>query len=201
MLVGGHFTEPGLASGVVPGSVGIDIQGPASSASDSLQILNPSLESFETGIKLRNVSGVRVTGRIENTGPSYHFGTAISIDGTPITSVGPSRANMIMGSVIGGSAVGIQLGAGAKSTQIIGNSIVDTLAQINVGSGANGTLILGGEILGSTAGTGGARWTSGVGFPYTGTPCSTGSLYTRTDTVNVGDGVLYTCQAGTWVLK
>jgi nitrous oxidase accessory protein NosD len=161
------------------------------STSDRLQIINPSLESFETGIKLRNVNGVRVTGRIEITGPSYHFGTAISIDGSPLTSTGPSRANMTMGSVIGGSAVGIQLGAGAKSTQIIGNSIVDTLAQINVDSGANGTLILDGELFGSTVETGGARWTSGVGFPYSGIPCSNGSLYTRTDTVNVGDGVLY----------
>ena len=142
MLIGGHFTAPpfpGGANGVFAGSVGIDIQGPSIAPSDTLMILNPSLESFETGIKLRNVSGMRISARIENTNTSYHFGTSISIDGSPVTVTGPSRANMIIGTAIGGAAVGIQLGAGAKYTQVFGNSIIDTLTQISAGTASDGT--------------------------------------------------------------
>jgi Pectate lyase superfamily protein len=204
MLIGGHFSAPpfpGGANGVLAGSVGIDIQGPSIAASDTLMILNPSLESFETGIKLRNVSGMRISARIENTNTSYHLGTAISIDGSPVTATGPSRANMIIGTAIGGSSVGIQLGAGAKYTQVFGNSIIDTLTQIISGSGADGTLIIGGEIQGGSSGTGGARWTSGVGLPYTGAACSNGSLYTRTDATGTTTPVLYACQGGAWAAK
>jgi hypothetical protein len=126
VFLGGHFTAPPCSSSpcVVPGSVGMDIEGPDGyHPVDSFQILNTSLESFETAIKLYNASGIRIMGRLENTGSSYHLGTGISINGDGIGN--NTNSNIILGSTIDGFATGISVGPNALNTQIIGNAFRD----------------------------------------------------------------------------
>jgi Pectate lyase superfamily protein len=202
ILLGGHFTAPDDPAG----SIGIHIEQPGTCPvptnsatcfghTDTIQIINPSLESFETGIKLWNADAIRVGARIENfpSTPCMSNATtcvAIAIDGSDANH--KSDGNIIMGSTIGTFEVGIQLGQNAKRTQIIGNSLVNTGQQINVNANArDGTIIIGPTLVGNGSGTGGARWTSGDGFPLTNNNpvCEYGSLYTRTDI-----GKLYVCE-------
>jgi Pectate lyase superfamily protein len=208
VLLGGHFTAPDT-----PGSsVGIRIKQPNTCPpspatcyqhADSMQIINTSLESFETGIELYNADNIRIAARLENftSLPCWSSATvtctAISINGSDSTH--KSDGNIIMGTLIGTFETGIKLGPNAQRTQIIGNSIISTNPQIVVDPLArDGTIIIGPALTGVGSGTGGARWTTGDGFPPTNNVpvCENGSLYTRTDI-----GKLYVCEANTWVAK
>ena len=126
VFLGGHFTAPLCSSSpcVTPGSVGMDIEGPdGNHPVDTFQILNPSLEGFETAIKLYNTDDIRIMGRLENTSFSYHKGTGISINGDGIEN--NTNGNIILGTSIDGFDTGIKVGPNALNTQIIGNAIRD----------------------------------------------------------------------------
>jgi Pectate lyase superfamily protein len=206
VILGGHFSAPPSFIG----SIGIDFEPltPGANVADTIMIINPSIESFETGIKLIDTNGVRVMARIENTNAAFdHKGTGISVDGAP-SNLQTGRTNIIMGTAIGRLNVGIDIRAGAKTTQIISNSVTDTLSKLNVDpAAADGTVIIGSDVVGAGTGTGGARWTTGAGYPYSNPlpspACSTGSLYTRTDG-GVGS-TLYICEgtsgAASWRAK
>jgi Pectate lyase superfamily protein len=199
VLLGGHFTAPDDPTN----SIGIHIKQPANVApgtghADTVQIINTALESFAIAIKLFNADAVRIGARLENTN---NQGTAISIDGSEAAH--KSDGNLIMGTVIGGFQVGIDLGPNAQRTQIIGNSMVNVSSQINVNPAAEAdTIIIGAGTVGIGTGTGGARWTTGSTYPpLNNVPiCSNGSLYSRTDT-----GKLYVCETingvANWVPK
>jgi hypothetical protein len=126
VFLGGHFSAAPCSSSpcVTPGSVGMDIEGPdGNHPVDTFEILNTSLESFQTAIKLYNTNYMRIMGRLENTSFSYHQGTGISINGDGIGS--NTNGNIIMGTSIDGFATGIAVGPNALNTQIIGNAIRD----------------------------------------------------------------------------
>ena len=126
VFLGGHFTAPPCSSSpcVVPGSVGMDIEGPdGNHPVDTFEILNTSLESYETAIKLYNASSIRIMARLENTSSSYHLGTGISINGDGIGN--NTNGNIILGTAMDGFATGISVGPNALNTQIIGNSLRD----------------------------------------------------------------------------
>jgi hypothetical protein len=126
VFLGGHFTAPPCSSSpcVTPGSVGMDIEGPdGNHPVDTFEIFNPSLEGFETAIKLYNTDDIRIMGRLENTGSSYHLGTGITINGDGIGN--NTNGNIILGTSIDGFATGIYVGPNALNTQIIGNPIRD----------------------------------------------------------------------------
>jgi hypothetical protein len=126
VFLGGHFQAPPCSSSpcVTPGSVGMDIEGPdGNHPVDTFEILNTSLESFETAIKLYNTNQIRIMGRLENTGSSYHLGTGISVNGDGIGN--NTYGNIILGTSIDGFATGIYVGPNAVNTQILGNVIRD----------------------------------------------------------------------------
>ena len=120
VFLGGHFSAAPCGSNacVTSGSVGMDIEN-----ADTFEILNTSLESFGTGINLYNTTDVRVMGRLENTGYSYHNGTGININGDGIGYDG--NGNIIIGTSINGFNIGINVGPNAANTQLLGNSIHD----------------------------------------------------------------------------
>jgi hypothetical protein len=216
-LLGGHLVAPpATAAGPVAGSIGIDYRQPTGTTtfSDSLQVVNTSIETFSVGIQLVNVDAAKIGARLENSqaktnNGATNNGTGISISGTNLTPPGgiplPRRAtgNMIMGSSINAFAIGIEVGDGTRWTQIIGNALVDITQRLNINSLSQDPLIVGagltneGAVIGIGAPSGpGARWTSGIAAPVS--PCSNGSLYTRTSS---GGPWLYVCQAGAWVAK
>jgi hypothetical protein len=126
VFLGGHFTAPSCSPApcVAPGSVGMDIEGPdGNHPVDTFEILNPSLESYETAIKLYNTNQIRIMGRLENTSSSYHKGTGITINGDGIGN--NTNGNIILGTSIDGFDTGISVGPNALNTQIIGNAIRD----------------------------------------------------------------------------
>jgi hypothetical protein len=126
VFLGGHFTATPCSSSpcVTPGSVGMDIEGPdGNHPVDTFEILNTSLEDFETAIKLYNTNDIRIMGRLENTSSSYHKGTGISINGDGIGN--NTNGNIILGTSIDGFDTGISVGPNALNTQIIGNAIRD----------------------------------------------------------------------------
>jgi hypothetical protein len=126
VFLGGHFSAAPCSSSpcVPPGSVGMDIEGPdGNHPVDTFEILNTSLEGFATAIKLYNTNYMRIMGRLENTGSSYHLGTGITINGDGIGN--NTNGNIIIGTSIDGFATGIAVGPNAFNTQIIGNAIRD----------------------------------------------------------------------------
>jgi hypothetical protein len=126
VFLGGHFTATPCSPSpcVIPGSVGMDIEGPdGNHPVDTFEILNPSLEGFETAIKLYNTNYIRIMARLENTYPSYHRGTGISINGDGIGN--NTNGNIILGTSIDGFNTGISVGPKALNTQIIGNALRD----------------------------------------------------------------------------
>lgn len=120
VFLGGHFSAAPCSSSpcVTPGSIGMDIEN-----AETFEILNTSLESFATAINLYNTYDIRIMGRLENTGNSYHNGTGISINGDGIGYDG--NDNIILGTSIDGFNIGISVGPNAVNTQIIGNAIHD----------------------------------------------------------------------------
>jgi len=120
VFLGGHFSAAPCGSSpcLTPGSVGMDIQN-----AETFEILNTSLERFATAINLYNTSDMRIMGRLENTGSSYHQGTGISINGDGIGYNG--NDNIVIGTSIDGFDTGISVGPNAVNTQIIGNAIHD----------------------------------------------------------------------------
>lgn len=197
VVEGGHFTAPDSPN--YTGSIGIEIAAGPNARADTWKIINPSLESYETGIALRGTIGVRIAARIENTDvTSKYDATGVLIEGTADFN---ALANVVSECSINGAGTGIQVGTLAYETEIYANSVID------IGSGgryavdssvSDRTIIRGTNLFGAGAGSGGVRIGTGG---YQEGACQTGSMCHRVDGASPGVPALYVCENSEWVAK